>query len=203
MAIDHSSQSTRLVQALEGALKARGFTTKLDVKLYDAAFELVAEDDSKLVFVSVRTNNTNWLDEFYGQQAALGTATGELDLGRKWRDVYLFEVTTDPVDSQAEVEMAEEIQANISTARKIIVQAGKVDPSNRIEVEEMLRAILSRPVVEGTYADVDVLASLRNRLVDGGLDPAIVDRLLDAFTRDGHDCVQIVMDTTTDETPDD
>ena len=51
----------RLVDTLEKVLHASGFATKRELILYETPFDIVAEDEGRLVFVSVRAENDGWL----------------------------------------------------------------------------------------------------------------------------------------------
>jgi len=189
-----------LVGTLEKALTAHGFASRNDVTVLDAHFDLAAEDDARLVFISVRSDNSGWLDDFYNHQAALDAALSGLNLGQKWRDVYLLEITTDPIDIDRELETVEEIQSNTTTARKLVIDASRTDPANQEEVEGLLALILSVPDIRRPAREIDVLGLLREHLLREGFSERMLDRLLAAYTKEDHDCVALLLGDLANET---
>jgi len=192
-----------LVDALESLLKTNGFDTKRGLTLYDTSFDIVAEDASRLVFVSVRSNNDGWLDDFHDEQAALGAAANEVRLGRKWRDVYLIEVTTDALDTSTESQIAQEIRGNTFAARKLVVDAGSVNPADGAAVENLIRGFILGPRADSIYSDIDVLGRLQDYLVNEDFDKGLIAGLVAASLSDRqHSCVDMVLETVSDETHD-
>ncbi len=193
----------RLVDTLEKVLHASGFATKRELILYDTPFDIVAEDEGRLVFVSVRAENDGWLDDFHDEQAALGAVATEVHLGRKWRDVYLIEVTMDSLDTRIEKVIAQEIRGNTLAARKLVIDAGSVDPTDEKAVEDLVRGFILGPRVDMIYSDTNVLDNLLEFLIEEGFDAGLVSGLIKSFVMDKHDCVQMVIETISDETDDD
>ncbi len=198
------STKESLTDALESVLQANGFATKRELILYDTAFDIVAEDESRLVFVTVRSDNDGWLDDFHDQQAALGTAASEVRLGRKWRDVYLIEVTTDALDTGGESKVAQEIRGDTLAARKLVVDASSVDPADQSAVEDLVRGFILGPRVDSIHSDINVLASLQAYLIGEGFDEDLVAGVIDGYSSDKrHSCLKLVLETISDEAHDD
>src|SRR4051794_1687901 len=100
-----STPLEELRQALDEVLRSHDFTVVKSLNLDDTTFDIVAEDHLRLVFIVLRSNNDNWLDDFREHQASLAQILSMLNLGKKWRDVYLLEITTDPINTDTELEM--------------------------------------------------------------------------------------------------
>ncbi len=183
-----------LTRAVEEAFVAHGFAVKRGLDVAETRFDLVAEDETRLIFVALRGKNAGWLDDFYDRQSALASTVSQLRLGRKWRDVYLLEVTTEGLESPHDLEVAEEIQSNTIVARKLVIDASKVDITNKAGLQALLAPILSGPEIVGRIGDIDVLGSLRERLVQRKLSRRMVGRLIQEFNDDGHDCVEIILE---------
>jgi hypothetical protein len=196
-----NATAERLVSALEGVLKVNGFATKRRLVLYDTTFDVIAEDAARLVFVTVRSDNDGWLDDFHDEQAALGAAAEELRLGRKWRDVYLIEVTTDALDTPGEKQSAQEIRGNTFAARKLVIDAGSVDPDEPGAVADLIQGFIIGPRTDTIHSDVDVLERLRGYLVEEGFDDDLIASLIQVSSSDSrHSCVQIILEKIAHET---
>jgi hypothetical protein len=180
--------------AVKALLEANQFDVATDINLEGSRFDLVAEDSTRLVFVVCRDDNTAWLDDFREHQASLAETLSQVDLGRKWRDVYLIEVTGDPIDTDAEARVTESIRANTEVARKLVVDASSVEPSDPGSVYGLLRAILPPRKLTSSVAELDVMDSLRDRLVTKGFSSHLVTGLISGFMDDRGELWKLALD---------
>lgn len=186
------NEANEILDAVERFFLKHGFTVQRDLSVVDTRFDLIAEDDMKLVFVEFHSSNRRWLDDFYDRQAGLATLVSSLQLGQKWRDVYLIEITTDPVDSVLEAAAVEEIQSNTAAARKLVVDASQIDLLDEAELARVFSPLLSGPRLVAPQSEIDVLQHLADYLVHEGFEGEVIRKLIRSFKTAEHDCVDIV-----------
>lgn len=187
------NEANEILDAVESFLLKHGFTVQRELSVVGTRFDIIAEDDMKLVFVEFHSSNRRWLDDFYDRQAGLATLVSSLRLGQKWRDVYLIEITTDPVDSLLEAAAVEEIQSNTAAARKLVVDASQIDLLDEAQLARVFSPLLSGPRRVTPQAEIDVLQHLADYLVREGFESEVISKLIRSFGTAEHDCVDIVL----------
>jgi hypothetical protein len=190
------SQLPDIAQTVKATLSSHGFNIAERLQLSDAHFDLVAEDNTRLVFVVFRSDNTGWVDEFRRRQASLAESLSVVNLGKKWRDVYLVEFTSDPIDTDTELLMTESITSDTLVARKLIVDASLLDPNDPVTVEHALRSILPAVVLPSVTSNVDVLKSLRDHLLKSGIPDVLVTGVISRFTSGSQSIWELVLENT-------
>lgn len=185
---------SELSRNLAAVLQRHGFSIQEDVILLNTKFDFVAEDRTRLLFGFIRDNNNGWRDDFADHQASVATLVSRVALGRKWRDVYLLEITTDKLDAVDEVETAEVIGSDTSTARKLVIDASSLNPGDSDAAEALLSQVLQPSLTVPSYQDESLFTLLASRLEDEGFPPRLVQRLLRGFNEQNHSCIDVILE---------
>jgi hypothetical protein len=188
------TNSKDVLEAVKATLASHGFSIEQDLRLNETSFDLVAEDDTRLLFIVSRSSNQRWIEDFREHQASLAETLSKVHLGKKWRDVYLIEITCDPLDTDTELQISEAIESNTLVARKLIVDASSVDLSDSEAFARLLGVILPLRHVESSSRSINLLGLLHDYLIKSGFSNTLVSRMINTFSSDGGSLAQLVLE---------